>query len=205
MRYLMLLIAVGAITACTSVDVKPLDASLDVQHVCIQRNPKVTLDGFVPMLEEGFARHGIATRVIEQTQTCEYVLTYTALRSWDITTYLSHAELHLLHNGREIANAEFHLNGKGGFAFTKFKGTESKMNPIIDQLLAGYAKDPNWNRHDALERVDPGAGAPSEESEDIVYSRNIYAELEQLDALRKKGIITEEEFEDEKKQLLQLN
>ncbi len=94
--------------------------------------------------------------------------------------YLSHAELHLLRNGRQIASAEYHLNGKGGLALTKFKGMNSKMDPVIDQLLAGYEID-------------------------TVYSRNVYAELEQLDTLRKRGVITEQEFDQEKRELLNSN
>ena len=64
MRYLVCLIAAIAVSACTSVDIRPVDPSLNVQHVCIQENRKVTVDGFLPMLEEGFARHGISTQVI---------------------------------------------------------------------------------------------------------------------------------------------
>ena len=140
------------------------------------------------MLEEDFARHGISTQVISDSRTCEYVLTYTALRSWDLTVYLSHAELHLFRNGRQIASAEYHLNGKGGLALTKFKSTESKMDGVMDQLLAGYDADSNV----------------SFES-DTVYSQNVYAELQQLDALRNRGIITEAEFDEEKRELLDSN
>lgn len=204
MRYLVYLIAAIAVSACTSVDVRPVDPSLNVQHVCIQENRKVTLDGFLPMLEEGFARHGISTQVIPDTRTCEYTLTYTALRSWDITVYLSHAELHLLHQGQEIATAEFHLNGKGGFAPTKFKGTRSKMDPVIDQLLAGYdldAGDRIYNGMTVVENVESTDTA----SDEAVFSRDIYAELRQLDELRKQGIITDEEFEQEKRELLDKN
>lgn len=197
MRALVILVVTIAISACTSVKVQPVDAALNMQHVCIQENRKVIVDGFLPMLEEGFARHGISTQVISDHQTCEYVLTYTALRSWDLTVYLSHAELHLLRNGQQIASAEFHLNGKGGFALTKFKGMNSKMDPVIDQLLAGYEADPNASFKNDVPVADTHS--------DTVYSRNVYAELEQLDALRKRGIITEAEFDEEKRQLLDSN
>ena len=187
MRCLVCLIAAVATSACTSIDVKPVDPSLNVKHVCIQENPKVTVEGFVPMLEEGFARHGISTQVISPRRTCEYVLTYTALRSFDLAVYLSHAELHLLRNGREIANAEFHLRAKGGFSLTKFKGTKSKMDPVIDQLLAGYKPD---------EMIVIG------DDDESIYSADVAAELQQLEALRDRGIVSEEEYEQEKQALL---
>jgi hypothetical protein len=187
MRYLVTFVLFIALSACTSVKVKPVDASLNIQNVCIQENQKVTLDGFIPMLEEGFARHGISTRVIPDHRTCEFVLTYTALRSWDVTVYLSHAELHLLHNGQEIASAEYHLRAKGGFSLTKFKRVQSKMDPVIDELLGDYSA--------------PVAAVHS----DTVYSANTSAELEQLEALRQRGVISDQEFEEEKRQLLKSN
>jgi hypothetical protein len=36
----------------------------------------------------------------------------------------------------QIGFAEYHLNGKGGYDFGKWRGTKSKMDPVIDQLLA---------------------------------------------------------------------
>lgn len=51
--------------------------------------------------------------------------------------YLSHAELQLHRAGQQVASAEYHLRGKGGFSLTKWAGTKSKMDPVIDELLAG--------------------------------------------------------------------
>ena len=79
----------------------------------------------------------IQSQVVENksAQGCVYSMTYTALRSWDVTTYLSHAELYLWKEGRQIAQAEYHLRGGGGLALTKFASTQTKMEPVIDQLL----------------------------------------------------------------------
>ena len=41
--------------------------------------------------------------------------------------------------------------------------------------------------------------------DDSVFSANVDAELQQLEALRERGIITDEEFEQEKRQLLDSN
>ena len=125
--------------ACTSVKVQSVDASIPLLHVCIQRNYRVEVSDFLPVLLQGFERHGIGTEVYngDRPRRCEYVLTYTALRSWDMKPYLSHAELHLLRAGQEVASAEYHLRAKGGFALTKWAGTQSKMDPVIDELLAG--------------------------------------------------------------------
>ena len=94
---------------------------------------------FVNVLRDGFDRHGISTEVYAgaKPQHCEYVLTYTALRSWDFATYLSHAELRLERDGRQVAYAEYHLVGKGGLSLMKWQGTKTKMDPVIDELLKG--------------------------------------------------------------------
>ena len=135
----MILIPALFMSACTAVKVQPVDTSLPLLHVCIQHNSRVEVDDFVDVLQHGFERHGIGTEVYygNRPRRCEYMLTYTALRSWDLKPYLSHAELHLHRGTTQIASAEFHLRGKGGFSLTKWAGTQSKMDPVIDELLAG--------------------------------------------------------------------
>jgi hypothetical protein len=129
------------LAGCTSITVQPVDRALALKHVCIQENPKVTLSGFIAMLQDGFSRHGISTEVISGVNTptqCEYVLTYTALRSWDLTVYLTEAELRLEKDGEMVASAIYHLKGKGGFSLVKWAGVKSKMDPVIDELLKNY-------------------------------------------------------------------
>jgi len=125
------------VSGCTSIDVRAVDPTLKMSHVCIQENPKVLVTDFVQVVEDGFERNGISTKIISNNATneCVYILTYTALRSWDFVPYLSHAEIRIEHAGRQIAYGEYHLNGKGGFDMTKWKGTKAKMDPVIDKML----------------------------------------------------------------------
>jgi hypothetical protein len=125
---------------CTSITVQPIEASVGLQRVCIERNPDVQVIDFLDVLRAGFLRHGIETELFSGTvpSSCEFVLEYTALRSWDLGSYLSHAELQLERSGQPIASAVFHLRGKGGYALTKYQGTKTKMDPVIDELLAQY-------------------------------------------------------------------
>lgn len=135
----VLLAMVAGLPACTSVQVKPVGSAVPLRHLCIQENPRVTVPGFVGILQEGIQRNGLTSQVFTGSPPpgCAYVLSYTALRSWDLGTYLSHAELRIDHDGRQIAAAEYHLRGKGGLALNKWKSAESKMAPVIDELLAG--------------------------------------------------------------------
>ncbi|MUV14779.1 Sbal_3080 family lipoprotein [Noviluteimonas gilva] len=127
------------LAACTSTNVRPVESVANIKEVCIQNNPAVIVDDFVPVLRDGFDRHGIATTVVDAdgAKQCPVTLTYTALRSWDFKPYLSHAELRLWREGRQIGAADYHLRGKGGFALTKWQGTKAKMDPVIDELLGG--------------------------------------------------------------------
>jgi len=119
-RYAFLTL-VFLVAGCTSVKVQPVDPSLTILHVCIRQNPQVEVEVYYG----NRPRH------------CEYILTYSARRSWDLKTYLSQAELRLLRRGQQIASADYHLRAKGGLSLTKFAGTKSKMDPVIDKLLSG--------------------------------------------------------------------
>lgn len=125
------------LAACTSVRVTPLQSAPTT--MCIEENPKVMVSDFVPVLQQGFARHGITTQpyaTIPWDQ-CPYVVRYTARRSWDMAPYLSNAELTVLGPRRQtLATAAYHLRGKGGLSLMKWQGTKSKMDPVIDELLS---------------------------------------------------------------------
>jgi hypothetical protein len=139
MKKYLAIISIVFVASCTSVNVRPVASSHHLQKVCIVNNPKVIVSDFVPVLRDGFSRHNIATSVVDQghAKSCKVTLTYTALRSWDFKPYLSHAELRLWEDGKQIGYAEYHLNGGGGLDMGKWRGTKAKMNPVIDKLLAG--------------------------------------------------------------------
>jgi len=141
MRYLLLVISIFLTVGCTSVKVKPLEASLEVSHVAIKRNSKVIVEEFLPLLQKKFNEHGITTEVFDENAPKNYsiILTYTALQSWDFSTYLSHAEISLTNSDfKEVASAEYHLIGKGGMSFMKWQSVETKISPVIDELLVQY-------------------------------------------------------------------
>jgi hypothetical protein len=125
---------------CTSVTVRPVDRAVQLKHVCIRENPKVWVNDFLPVLQDGFNRHGISTEVFSEAADshCEFIVTYTARQSWDFANYLAHAELRLERQGQQVAFAEYHLRGGGGLSLMKWQGTKTKMDPVIDELLSAY-------------------------------------------------------------------
>lgn len=123
-------------SGCTSVKVQPVPQVNEIDHICIQNNPKVIIEDFVRVIEDRLQYHGITTQLMDTlSPQCVYRLTYTARRSWDFATYLSHAELRLYKDNRILAYGEYHLRGKGGLSLTKWSGVKSKMDPVVDQML----------------------------------------------------------------------
>ena len=142
MKSLAFCVTLLLLVSCTSTNVKRIDlAKNSIEPICIEKNPKVIVEDFLPVLTAGISRHGVAYRVVDKaTYDCKSILTYTALRSWDVTPYLSHAELTLTRNGVIIGSATYHHNGGSmSLAPTKWFSVESKMSPVIDELFSNMA------------------------------------------------------------------
>jgi len=130
---------------CTAIHVEPVEREAGLAHVCIEEDPKVIVADFLTILRAGFRRHGISTELYKDAAPphCEFTLTYDARQSWDMVSYLSHAELRLEHRGDQIAYATYHLRNRGGYAlYSKWKSTRTKMGPVIDRLLKAYPPKP---------------------------------------------------------------
>jgi len=127
------------LTACTAVDVRPVPAQEPIKSVLIEMNPKVWRSDFVDVLVAGFNRHGIEAKVIEPGTPVgdAYVVRYTARQAWDMAMYMTDATIWIYRNNQEIAKAVYHLKGGGGLSVMKWQGTATKMDPVIDELLAG--------------------------------------------------------------------
>lgn len=130
-------VALAGLVGCTEVKVHPVSAANKMGEVCIVHNPAVLVSDFVDVLKQGLKRHHLDSVVVNEdgAAKCSTTLTYTALRSWDFKPYITYAELHLWQGGQQIADASYHLRGKGGLDFKKWQGTRAKMDPVIDALL----------------------------------------------------------------------
>ena len=127
------------ISGCASVHVQPVIASkYPIKLVYIRQNPTVVTKDFLLVLEDGFQRHGIETKIItgEPPADSDYLLTYSTEDRWDLALYLRHAELRLKQGTKLVASATYHH--EGGLGFNKWASTAAKMNPVIDKLLAGF-------------------------------------------------------------------
>lgn len=134
-------LAALALTGCTSIKVNHNDGfqPQSVKQICVINNPKVTIQGFDQSIVRSFARYNINARIYPENSKpvlCETTMTYTALRTWDVVTYMSYAKFMLMKDGRTVSEAEFRLRGKGGLALNKWRSTDTKIDELVDQLLA---------------------------------------------------------------------
>jgi hypothetical protein len=128
------------IAGCTTTTVVPV-VHEPLSMICIVRNSDVNVDDFVQVVQARFAYHGIHTRIFDgqpSASTCPYSLEYTADRWWDFKPYMVDATLTVKKGNEIIASGHFHIRAHGGLAMTKWEGTEAKLNPVIDEMLASY-------------------------------------------------------------------
>lgn len=138
MRPLVALSILALMVGCTSVRVTPITQPLE--RVCIERNPKVIVGDFLPVVQAAFLRHGVTTVVYDAPvpSECRLLMTYTARQGWDMAPYLKLAELRITDRGTPIGEATYRHGG--WFGLNKWAGTASKMNPVVDRLLAAVPR-----------------------------------------------------------------
>jgi len=137
------LCAVLIINGCTTINVKKIDrASTPITLLCIEENPRVLVGDLLSFLESSFQKHGIKTAVYRENSvpaSCEYSLWYTALRGWDFASYLRSVELRIRRGAETVAIASYRHGG--GFALNKWESTETKLTPLVEELLADFRSE----------------------------------------------------------------
>lgn len=130
------ILAVGLV-GCTSVKVTPLSKTEAISHICIQQNDAVKVSDLLPVVQQRLSYHHISSVVFSSSlpDNCRYIMNYTARRTWDVVPYLSSADFTINREGVVIASANFHLRAGGGLSLMKWRGTEYKINPVIDRLV----------------------------------------------------------------------
>jgi hypothetical protein len=140
-RTFWIILALVFASGCTAIKVQPVNTALEIKHACIEDGQQMCFDGeMIGVIRDGFERHGISTQIYSGNlpSECEYYLSYMCERTWDLATYMHHAELRLYRGKDKIGYAEYHLKGKGGFSMLKWESTKTKMDPVIDELLTGH-------------------------------------------------------------------
>ena len=125
--------------ACTTVEVSAVPArGYPIAELCVESNPDVVVEDFLPVVVAGIARHGIATRVVLEPipADCDYTLWYTARRRWDIRPVLGYVELRVRYRGETIGTATY--LSRPSLSLFKWRSTESRIGPVVDELLREF-------------------------------------------------------------------
>lgn len=200
------LLACALLGGCTSVRVQPVSSQERMEHVCIERNPRVTIGDFISVMQEGFRNHGITSSVVQSPADCRYTSTYTARRTWDITTYLSQAQIDIQRDGRTIATAHYHLRGKGGLSLNKWAGTRTKILPVMEQLLSQATRPQQGSAPTLVERapeVVPASNSSSASNPTKPTDSELSRKLSELKDAFDAELITKEEYDTKRRALIE--
>jgi hypothetical protein len=114
----------------------------DVQHVCIEVNPTVSVGDFVPALQLALERRGIRSDVYNPGTSpagCEARLVYNAAidygrRSFsdESIQYLSIIDLTLIQSGRILVTARYQT---GGLNTDRFSSASVKLGGLIERMV----------------------------------------------------------------------
>lgn len=115
-----------------------------IDNVCIQFNPSVGLDDFVPAVQRELRENRVDSRIYEQGMQpadCKALLRYSAFLDWGqramddrYSAYLTFASMTLSTNdGRVLASANYE---SGRMGFDKWSSTQSKISGVVKALLA---------------------------------------------------------------------
>ena len=183
------------VSGCSiSQNVEQADISQDAE-VCIIEDEAVRkgfLEEFEKVLHEKGIRYVVTDRAYAN-QNCEWTVTYIARWSWDLALYMSYAEIKVFKNGVLDGKAVYDST-RGGANMGKFIDAEPKIRELVDELM---------QRETAIHRKQ---ATPVEikqaQSKNVNPSKTSYIdELLALAALRDDGNITEEEYQQKKKEI----
>lgn len=137
MRLLMSILIVSCLSACSitqEVDPTGLTKTADL---CIAKNDAVK-EGFLQAYRETLQDKGFTSRLIEDQvnppEDCEWTSSYTANWSWDLSAYMSYAEIKIYHNG-ELDGTAIYDSRKGSGNMGKFINAADKVKELVNQLL----------------------------------------------------------------------
>lgn len=140
--FFMLLIVFMSLGSCTIT--KKVNSISDVMpagaNICIEKNEKVAEPDILNVIQNVFVKSGYQVNVFPKApESCDYRLTYIAYRSWDIFTFLSHANIYLFNKHELIGSVEYKLPAEvflgGGINPEKWNSTEQKIAPLLEKML----------------------------------------------------------------------
>lgn len=126
-----------ALAACSiKHEVKPVSGVDAGQEICVVEAPAVR-EGFLREMRASLERRGFTTRMLSpgaSPRSCPVVVTYLARWSWDVTIYMSLAEITVYRDGRVEGTAKYDST-RGSANLGKFIDAEKKVNELVAELF----------------------------------------------------------------------
>ncbi len=135
-KQLSVLAAATLLSACSiTQNVEPAQITKG-SELCIIENTEVR-EGFLKEFRSSLSSKGIPHRVVSETsvpESCEWTSTYVARWSWDMSLYMSYAEIKVFHNGSLDGEAVYDSTS-GSANMSKFIDAEPKIRELVNELM----------------------------------------------------------------------
>lgn len=136
LRKLSIIASFGFISACSiTQNIEPAEITSG-DELCIIENPDVR-EGFLREYTSALSSKGIPYIVVSEAsvpESCEWTSTYIARWTWDLSLYMSYAEIKVFHKGSLDGEAKYDSTN-GGANMSKFIDAEPKIRELVEQLI----------------------------------------------------------------------
>lgn len=118
-------------------DIRPVQiAPSTARSICIIEHP-ATRTTFREAYQRALQNKGFAVQIIPEGSSysaCPLTTTYIARWSWDLTIYMSYAEIRVFQDGRDAGSALYDAR-MGGGRLDKWIDAEAKVIEMVGQLF----------------------------------------------------------------------
>ena len=189
-KILSVITALFILSGCSITQkVEPVPPETIIDKLWIEDNPTAKHDNFDEEMSATIKKLGFDSEVFPKNQQPEnstFVLKYYVRWQWDMALYLKEFRATLFENHKEIGSMVYDATAGGG-NMGKFGTTMSKVNPLLEQLL---------------QNAKPGSTIQVQ-NENKDQQEPLESKLIELKELYSKGLISENEYSDQKQILLQ--
>jgi hypothetical protein len=133
---ILLATAALALSACVgSQAIRPV-AATDVSLVCIKVNPDNPSPDFVAELRNQLSARGLRSLAydVKAPSECRYRMLYWASWEWDLTKYLTFADLKVYDGDTLVGQASYDAWARG-LGLQKYHPTSEKIGVLLDHLF----------------------------------------------------------------------
>ena len=128
--------AAALLCGCSSYQISAIRNPKGIKAVTIVADGQQVYGGLVPLIENEFKGRGIAVKTVAgpyRAQPGEYVVDYSAERSWDFHSYLKSATVHVNCDGRLVGGGSYEVSS---WAFaSKWHSDRTKLLPVFSGMF----------------------------------------------------------------------